>query len=49
MGEAADDLISGLCCSECGCFFEDEHGFPVLCIGCWTPGANLPLASEMEV
>ena len=35
MGEAADDLIDGVCCSLCGAFFEEEHGYPVICNECW--------------
>ncbi len=35
MGELAQDKISGLSCSRCGVYFEDEHGFPVLCDSCW--------------
>ena len=35
MGENADDMIAGYCCSGCGVYFKDEHGFPVLCHDCW--------------
>lgn len=41
MGEIADDMISGFSCSICGVYFEKEHGYPVVCNGCWedlTPG-----------
>lgn len=31
----ADDLIDGLCCSWCGIYFEESHGYPVLCDDCW--------------
>jgi hypothetical protein len=34
MGEIADDVISGHCCSWCGVYFEDEHGYPVVCHFC---------------
>ena len=34
MGENADDMIEGLCCSGCGVYFEEAHGYPVLCRGC---------------
>ncbi len=36
MGECADDLLNGLCCEVCGCFFMDneEPGYPRLCNGC---------------
>lgn len=35
MGQLADDSINGLCCSDCGCYFEDpnkkdENGKPFL-------------------
>ena len=35
MGEIADDYIEGACCSGCGTYFEEEHGYPVLCSECW--------------
>jgi hypothetical protein len=35
MGEVADDMITGLACSWCGTYFVEEHGYPVLCHGCW--------------
>ena len=35
MGEIADDLINGACCSNCNQYFVSEHGYPVLCKSCW--------------
>ncbi len=35
MGEAADDLTEGWVCSECGIYFEQPHGYPVLCKECY--------------
>lgn len=35
MGEMADDMVEGRCCSHCGVYFEDEHGYPVLCKDCY--------------
>jgi hypothetical protein len=35
MGEIADDMVAGHSCSYCGIYFEDEHGFPVICRGCF--------------
>ena len=35
MGEIADDLIAGRTCSWCGVMFTKEHGYPVVCKGCW--------------
>lgn len=35
MGEIANDMITGRCCSDCGSYFESEHGYPVLCEICW--------------
>lgn len=45
MGEVADDMINGRCCSLCGQYFQHpkkqdrifEHGFPVYCSDCWEP------------
>ena len=36
MGEMADDMIEGFSCSGCGVYFEQEHGYPVLCHHCWS-------------
>lgn len=35
VGEIVDDMVAGLCCSDCGMYFEEEHGYPVLCEECW--------------
>lgn len=35
MGQIADDMIDGFMCSLCGTYFEEEHGYPVVCRGCW--------------
>lgn len=35
MGDIADDIIEGFQCSCCGICFEDAHGYPVVCRGCW--------------
>ncbi len=31
----AEDVVNGFSCSWCGVYFEDEHGYPVLCDSCW--------------
>lgn len=40
MGEVAEDLITGCCCSRCGAYFEDAHGYPVLCKKCWRDASD---------
>ena len=35
MGEIADDMIGGHCCSWCGIYFTNEHSYPVVCNECW--------------
>jgi len=35
MGEIAEDMVNGWCCSLCMQYFEEEHGYPVLCKNCW--------------
>lgn len=35
MGQVADDMINGFCCSSCSEFFLKPHGYPVLCKVCW--------------
>jgi hypothetical protein len=49
MGEIADDMTDGLCCSECGIYFIREHGYPVLCSGCHTEKSTLPEATIPEL
>ena len=36
MGETADDMIDGFSCSFCGVYFDEEHGYPVVCNSCWS-------------
>ena len=36
MGEMSDAITEGECCALCGVFFEQGHGFPVLCLACWS-------------
>jgi len=40
MGEIAEDMIEGRCCSHCGVYFIEgdklrKHGYPVLCHDCY--------------
>ena len=49
MGEIADDIIDWACCSICGIYFEEEHGFPVACGGCWDENCGYPKATEDEL
>jgi rubredoxin len=35
MGEIADDMVNGFSCSLCGIYFQEEHGYPVVCETCW--------------
>jgi hypothetical protein len=52
MGEIADDMINGACCSLCGCYFVDqngeiyEHGYPVYCHDCYDPDCGTEEAEE---
>jgi len=49
MGEIADDMINGACCSLCGVYFEEEHGYPVVCESCYEPDCGYPKATEDEL
>ena len=52
MGEVADDMVDGLCCSGCGVYFEKAHGYPVLCHSCYdeTPQPyGVQCATEAEL
>lgn len=31
----AEDIIDGWCCQLCGVYFEEEHGYPVVCESCY--------------
>ena len=31
----AEDIIAGWCCQLCGVYFEEEHGYPVVCESCY--------------
>jgi hypothetical protein len=35
MGQIANDMINGKCCSICSTFFKEEHGYPVACKDCY--------------
>lgn len=53
MGQAAEDMIEGFCCSECGIYFEAPHDYPVLCAKCYSAQASkkngLPKATRKEL
>lgn len=49
MGQLADDIVEGRSCSECGVYFKNAHGYPVLCEDCYEEGDELPLANEKEL
>jgi predicted amidophosphoribosyltransferase len=35
MGQIADDMIEGYCCSSCGQYFTEINGIPSLCEDCY--------------
>jgi NMD protein affecting ribosome stability and mRNA decay len=52
MGDIADDMIEGACCSQCGIYFEEDHGYPVLCEDCFVSDdgeSGTPLATNAEL
>ena len=49
MGEAADDMIEGFTCSWCGIYFEQPHGYPVLCRRCYHGDLEDAQASGLQV
>lgn len=34
MGEYAEMMLDGTCCSQCGDFLGGDDGYPVICDGC---------------
>lgn len=55
MDQVAGDLQNGQACSQCGAYFTEAHGYPVLCHDCYSDlcgshgSSDLPLATEEEV
>jgi hypothetical protein len=50
MGQTADDAVEGFACSHCGTYFEEPHGYPVLCKGCHAESdSELPQATNAEL
>lgn len=49
MGEQADMIIEGECCALCGCFFEEEQGYPCVCIDCYEPDCGYPNSEEETI
>lgn len=49
MGQAAEDILNGFSCALCGCFFENEHGYPVACKECWTTKCGYQKATEEAI
>lgn len=35
MGDISEDIINGLCCEFCQSYYEQPHGYPVVCPACW--------------
>ncbi len=38
MGEIADAMLDGECCTICGMEFEEDYGYPLACEGCGGDG-----------
>lgn len=49
MGEIADDMIDGACCSLCNVYFIEEHGYPVVCSSCFDEDCGYEEATEEEI
>lgn len=57
MGDIADDIIDGCCCSICGGYFvykanNDEgfeHGYPVACSECWDADCGYPKQDKTSI
>lgn len=45
-------MIIGLSCGSCGIYFDEKHGFPVLCEDCFEESSGvsvLPMATIEEL
>lgn len=49
MGEIAQDYYEGACCHDCMHYFEEDHGYPVLCKECWDEMVKDGEISKSEV
>lgn len=54
MGELANDMVDGLSCSWCGVYFEESHGYPVVCKSCskdedYDPKNDPQIATKKEL
>ena len=54
MGRISDDHANGFCCDDCGIYFLEEHGHPVLCGDCFSEltkkeRAGRPRATHKEL
>lgn len=49
MGEIAEDIFNGSNCSWCGQYFEEKHGYPVVCKSCADGKSNAQLLQESGV
>jgi hypothetical protein len=50
----ANDMVDGYCCSHCCIYFENPHGYPVLCHDCYEDEppqgrADIQRATELEI
>lgn len=49
MGQIAEDMIEGFCCSLCSVYFAEEHGYPVACNECWENNCGFERATNEEL
>jgi len=46
MGEIAESMINGECCSWCNVYFQKLHGYQVACESCWEETRAYPDQSD---
>jgi len=40
MGEMAEDILEGRICGKCHLPFTQDHGFPAVCLDCWSESSE---------
>lgn len=46
MSEMSEAVLDGEACAWCGVFFEEPHGYPVLCDGCASDTTEVKMISQ---
>lgn len=48
MGEYAEQILDGECCALCGEYFEEDAGYPCVCVCCYSESCGYVLHPSEE-